>query len=120
MGLVVSNFSNEILIIAVIGAANKTPIIPHIIPQNINDNIIVIGWRPNVSPKILGSTILPITIWTIAGSIITNTTNEVSVNCRKAIGNGINTAITEPKIGIKFRMKVREPKIRANSNPKNQ
>ena len=67
-GSVVSNFSNEIFTIAVIGAANKTPIIPHIIPQKISDSIIVIGWRPNVSPKSLGSKILPIIIWTIEGN----------------------------------------------------
>ena len=41
-----------ILIIAVIGAANKTPIIPQIIPQKIKDKIMVIGCKPKVSPKI--------------------------------------------------------------------
>ena len=43
MGLVESNFSNEIFIIAVIGAASITPIIPQIIPQNINERITVMG-----------------------------------------------------------------------------
>ena len=39
-GRVVSNFSKEIFIIAVIGAAINTPITPHNIPQNIRDKII--------------------------------------------------------------------------------
>ena len=61
-GKVVSNFSNEIFTIAVIGAANKTPIIPQIIPQKINDRITVIGCKPNALPNILGSKILPIIV----------------------------------------------------------
>ena len=107
IGLVVSNFSNEILIIAVKGAASKTPIIPQIIPQKIKDNITVIGWRPNVSPKILGSIILPIIIWTIAGNKIIKAKRVGSWNWRKATGIGIKTAITDPKTGIKFNIKVR-------------
>ena len=43
-----------------------------------------------------------------------------SVNWRKAIGRGINTAITEPITGIKFNINVRDPKINASSIPKNQ
>ena len=42
-GNVVSNFSKLIFIIAVIGAANKIPIKPQIIPQKIKDKIIVTG-----------------------------------------------------------------------------
>ena len=42
-GRVVSNFSNEIFIIAVMGAAKKTPTTPHKIPQKIKDKIIVTG-----------------------------------------------------------------------------
>ena len=45
--LVVSKRSKVILTIAVIGAAKRTPIIPHIMPQKINDKIIVIGCKPN-------------------------------------------------------------------------
>ena len=70
IGLVVSNFSKEILIIAVKGAASKTPIMPQIIPQKIKDRITVIGCKPSASPIILGSKILPIRVWTIVGSKI--------------------------------------------------
>ena len=44
------------------GAANKTPIKPQIIPQKIKDNITVIGCKPKAFPKILGSKILPIIV----------------------------------------------------------
>ena len=44
-------FSNDILITAVIGAARSMPIVPHSIPQNIKDRIIVTGCSPKVSPK---------------------------------------------------------------------
>ena len=60
--LVESNLSKLTLMIAVRGAASKTPIIPHIMPQKIKDKIIVIGCNPKASPKIFGSTILPIPI----------------------------------------------------------
>ena len=66
--------------IAVSGAANKTPIMPHIIPQKIKDNIIVIGCNPKASPKILGSTTLPIIWWIIAGRNIINKTDDKSGN----------------------------------------
>ena len=65
---VVSNLSKDILTIAVIGAANNTPIIPQIIPQKIKDKITVIGWSPKTAPKILGSKIFPIMIWTKVGN----------------------------------------------------
>ena len=39
---------------------HAAPIIPHIIPQKIKDRMIVIGCNPKASPKILGSTTLPI------------------------------------------------------------
>ena len=81
--------------IAVRGAASKTPIIPHIIPQKIKDKIIVIGCNPNASPKILGSTIFPIIWWIIAGRNIINRTEDKSGNCKIAIGIG---NIVEPKI----------------------
>ncbi len=51
--------SNEILMIAVKGAARRTPIKPQIIPQKIKDKIIVIGCKPKLSPNILGSTKFP-------------------------------------------------------------
>ena len=37
---------------------------------------------------------------------------------RNAIGNGNNTAITEPITGIKFKIKVNVPNINASSKPK--
>ena len=118
--LVVSNLSKEILIIAVRGAAKRTPINPQIIPQKIKDKIIVIGCNPKLSPKILGSTKFP-TIWCIiVGKTIISTTRVGSLYWRKAIGSGSKTAITDPITGIKFKMNVKLPKIKANSNPKNQ
>ena len=117
---VVLNLSNVILIIAVNGAASNTPIKPQIIPQNINDKIIVIGWRPKLSPKTFGSIKLP-TIWcTIVGNIIIKITSVGSLYCKKAIGKGRRTAMTDPITGIKFKIKVNVPKINANSNPRNQ
>ena len=38
----------------------------------------------------------------------------------RATGIGIKTAITDPKTGIKFNIKVKVPKINASSMPKNQ
>ena len=106
--------------IAVRGAASRTPIIPHIIPQKIKDRMIVIGCNPKASPKILGSTTLPIIWWIIAGRNIINKTEDKSGYCKIAIGIGNNTAIMEPTTGIKFNINVKEPKIKASSNPKNQ
>ena len=111
---------NEILIIAVIGAANNTPIMPHIIPQKISDKIIVIGCRPKASPNIFGSNMLPIIIWTTEGNKIIINICVNSGNCKTAIGSGRSTAITDPITGIKFKIKVRVPKIKASSKPKNQ
>ena len=87
---------------AVSGAANKTPINPQIIPQKINDKIMVIGCKPKLSPKILGSTILPIIWWTMVGKTIINITKVGSVYCKNAIGNGSRTAITDAITGIKL------------------
>ena len=106
--------------IAVRGAASKTPIIPHIIPQKIKDKIIVIGCNPNASPKIFGSTTLPMIWWIMAGRNIIKRTEDKSGNCKIAIGIGNSTAIIEPTTGIKFNINVKEPKINASSNPKNQ
>ena len=63
-----NSYPKEIFIIAVIGAAKKTPIIPQIIPQNIKDRIIVMGCKPKASPKIFVSIILPIIICTMPGN----------------------------------------------------
>ena len=115
-----SNLSNVTRIIAVSGAAKRTPIIPHIIPQKINDKIIVIGCNPKASPKIFGSMIFPIIWWIIAGKNIINSTEDKSVYCKIAIGIGNKTAMIEPTTGIKLSIKVKEPKIKANSKPKNQ
>ena len=73
--MVVSNLSNVILIIAVKGAARRTPINPQIIPQKIKDKIIVIGCNPKLSPNILGSTKFPTIWWIIVGNIIINATS---------------------------------------------
>ena len=118
--MVVSNLSNEILMIAVKGAARRTPIKPQIIPQKIKDKIIVIGCNPKLSPNILGSTKFPTIWWIIVGKIIINTTSVGSLYWRKAIGSGSKTAITEPITGIKFKINVKLPKMKANSKPKNQ
>ena len=118
--MVVSNLSNEILMIAVKGAARRTPIKPQIIPQKNKDKIIVIGCNPKLSPNILGSTKFPTIWWIIVGKIIINTTSVGSLYWRKAIGNGSKTAITEPITGIKFKINVKLPKMNANSKPKNQ
>ena len=115
-----SNFSKEILIIAVKGAASKTPIMPQIIPQKIRDKIIVIGCKPKASPNIFGSIIFPITWWKKAGKRIISKTDDRSVYWSTAIGIGSNTAITEPITGIKFKINVKLPKMKANSRPKNQ
>ena len=69
-GRVVSNFSKEIFIIAVIGAAKKTPTTPHKIPQKIKDNTIVTGWSFKADPISLGSRKSPMIIFNIAGNAI--------------------------------------------------
>ena len=56
----------------------------------------------------------------MVGKSITNNKLLGSVNWRKATGKGINTAIIDPKTGIKFKINVKVPKIKANSNPRNQ
>ncbi len=106
------------LIIAVRGAAKRTPIMPQIIPQKIKDKIIVIGWRPKASPNIFGSTIFPIIWWIIAGKNIIKSTEDKSVYCKIAIGIGSKTAMIEPTTGIKLSINVKEPKINASSRPK--
>ena len=118
--LVESNLSKLTLMIAVRGAASKTPIITHIIPQKIKDKIIVIWCNPKASPKIFGSTKLPIIWLIIAGRNIINKTEDKSGYCKIAIGIGNSTAIMEPTTGIKFKINVKEPKIIASSKPKNQ
>ena len=55
-----SNLSNVTRIIAVSGVAKRTPNYSHIIPQKINDKIIVIGCNPKASPKIFSSMTFPI------------------------------------------------------------
>ena len=77
-GNVVSNFSKLIFIIAVIGAANKTPIMPHNIPQKIKDKIIVTGCSFKAEPISLGSIKSPII-----------TLNIVGINIISIIGNGL-------------------------------
>ena len=52
--------------------------------------------------------------------MIINITNVGSLYCKKAIGKGSKTAITEPITGIKFKMNVNVPNMNANSNPRNQ
>ena len=43
----------------------------------------------------------------IVGKTIIKITKVGSLYCKKAIGNGSKTAITDPITGIKFRIKVR-------------
>ena len=85
-----------------------------------NDKIIVIGCNPKASPKIFGSMTFPIIWWIIAGKNIIKSTEDKSVYCKIAIGIGNKTAMIEPTTGIKLSIKVKEPKIKANSKPKNQ
>ena len=82
--------------------------------------MIVIGCKPKASPKILGSTTLPMIWWIIAGRNIINKTEDKSGYCKIAIGIGKSTAIIEPTTGIKFKINVNDPKIRASSKPRNQ
>ena len=56
----------------------------------------------------------------MAGRKIINSTEDKSVYCKIAIGIGNKTATIEPTTGIKLSIKVKEPKINANSKPKNQ
>ena len=77
-GNVVSNFSNAIFIIAVIGAAKKTPTTPHKIPQKIKDKIIVTGWSFKADPIILGSIKSPMINLAIVG-----------INIIRMIGKGL-------------------------------
>ena len=77
-GRVVSNFSKEIFIIAVMGAAKKTPTTPHKIPQKIKDNTIVTGWSFKADPMTLGSMKSPMITFNIVGNAII-----------KMIGNGL-------------------------------
>ena len=111
MGLVVSDWSKLILIIAVKGAANNIPVIPQSIPQKINARIMVTGCNPNAWPNNFGSNILPIAICTKDGSNTTKTTIVETSYCKKATGNGNKTAIIEPKVGIKFNKNVKVPKM---------
>ena len=56
----------------------------------------------------------------IVGRMITKINKVGSLYCKNAMGRGSNTAIIEPITGIKFKMKVKEPNINANSNPSSQ
>ena len=69
-GKVVSNFSNDIFNIAVIGAANNTPIIPQSIPQKISERIIVTGCSFKAEPISFGSRKSPMIILYIVGITI--------------------------------------------------
>ena len=91
---------------AVNGAANNIPVIPHNIPQDIKASIIVTGCNPNALPNNFGSIILPITKWTNEGNISTNAIIVGSPYCKKATGKGNRTATIEPKVGIKFNKNV--------------
>ena len=51
---------------------------------------------------------------------MTDIKNDGSVNCKNAMGRGKRTAIIDPNTGIKFNINVSDPKIKANSSPKNQ
>ena len=54
----------------------------------------------------------------MAGKKIIKSTDDKSVYCKIAIGIGRRTAIIDPTTGIKLSIKVSEPNINANSNPK--
>ena len=56
----------------------------------------------------------------IVGKTIIRITSVGSLYCKKAIGSGNKTAITEPITGIKFKIKVSVPNMNANSRPRNQ
>ena len=59
----VLNCSKDIFIIAVIGAANNTPITPHSNPQKISAKMIVTGCNLRAEPIIFGSIKSPIIIF---------------------------------------------------------
>ena len=70
IGLVVLYCSKDIFIIAVIGAANRTPITPHSKPQKISANIIVTGCKLRAEPRTFGSIKSPIIILYDKGNTI--------------------------------------------------
>ena len=51
---------------------------------------------------------------------VTKSTEDKSVYCKIAIGTGSKTAIIDPTTGMKFSIKVNDPKINASSKPINQ
>ena len=118
IGLVVSDCSKEILIIAVIGAASKTPITPHNMPQKIKDKIIVTGWSLRAEPINLGSITSPIIILVIVGINIKMIIGNGVVYWIKATGIGKIIAIIDPNTGMNVRKKVKLAKIIANSKSK--
>ena len=73
IGFVALNCSHEIFIIAVIGAANNTPIIPQIIPQKISAKIIVTGCKLSAEPMSFGSIKSPTITFVIVGIKIIKT-----------------------------------------------
>ena len=119
-GRVVSNFSKEIFIIAVMGAAKKTPTTPHKIPQKIKDKIIVTGWSFKADPISLGSIKSPMIILNIVGINIIRMIGVALVYWMNATGIGKITAITAPNTGIKVKKKVKLAKTIASSNSNNQ
>ena len=94
--------------IAVIGAANKTPIMPHRIPQNIKESIIVTGWSFKAEPMSLGSRKSPTIILINVGIDIIKIIGSGFVYWINATGIGKITAITAPKTGIKVKKKVKK------------
>ena len=104
--LVVSNCSKDIFIIAVTGAARKTPVTPHSIPQKISDTIIVTGCNLKAEPITLGSIKSPTIILIIVGIKIIKIIGVGVVYWINATGIGKARAINAPNTGMKVKKKV--------------
>ena len=106
IGLVVVNCSKDIFIIAVIGAANRTPIIPHNNPQKISAKTIVTGCKLRALPINFGSIKSPIINLIAKGIKIIKIIGIGSVYWINATGIGKITAIAAPNIGINVKKNV--------------
>ena len=107
--LVDSNWDNIIDKITINGIDKNIPIVPHIIPQETNENITTNCEIFNLSPISFGWIIFPNKNWMDINKGIKIKAYEISENEIRANNDGILTAIILPIVGMKFKINAMNP-----------
>ena len=116
-GLVFSNWEKIIMDTTVIGTLKIIPIIPHSAPQIERDKIVTNGLIFIELPMIFGSKKFPTITWIVPMMPKTNRLGVKIPNWNKQNIAGNIVAMSDPIVGMKFRIKIKNAQNPGASTP---